>query len=51
MSTYNLAVTFMVAPSLNPSTEETTFTQGFITIVSIENQYRVNLVEVRGGNE
>ena len=51
MTTYNLGVTFAVTPMQEASTEETTFTQGFITIVSIEPQYRITVVETRGGNE
>ncbi len=51
MSTYNLAVTFTVTPLADMADTETTFSQGFITLVSIENQYRITLVEVRGGDE
>lgn len=51
MSTYNKAVTFAVAPLFAVDTIETSFSQGFITIVSVENQYQITLVEVRGGNE
>ena len=51
MSTYNLSVTFPLTPNIEASTTETTFTQGFITLVSVENQYRITLVEVRGGDE
>jgi hypothetical protein len=51
MATYNLSVTFALSPMLEASSSETVFSQGFITIVSIENQYQIKLVEVRGGNE
>ncbi len=51
MSTYNLSVTFPVTPAIESSNTETTFTQGFLTIVSIEPQYKIDIVEIRGGNE
>lgn len=49
MSTYNVAVTFATTPAISLTTEESTFTQGFIMLVSIENEYMVTLTEVTGG--
>lgn len=51
MSTYNLSVTFPVSPGIDTADTETVFSQGFITLVSVENQYKIDIVEIRGGNE
>ena len=49
MPTYNKTVTFTMAPAFAPSNTETQFSQGFITLVSVSEEYRVTLVEVTGG--
>lgn len=49
MTTYNVSATFTATPAFGLTTEESTFTQGFIVVVSIENQYQIVVTEVTGG--
>jgi len=49
MATYEKTITFTMAPATAAANTETQFSQGFITLVSVSEEYRVTLVEVTGG--